>query len=529
MLSEDMYFYRLNEEELWQRYCGFTSLSIDEFMEIQNYLLMQQIELVAGSTLGKKIMGNSKPSTMEEFRKVVPLTTYNDYEPYLSEKREDVLGVKPLFWCHSAGRGGNFKWIPYTNEAFDVFFRLYLGFLILAATNAKGEVKIAPGERVLLNAAPRPYASGTLFYHMSQAFSLYCMPPFEIAETITFAERLKMGFSLALRGGVDDVFSIASVLVKVGEMFAGEAQGMQPSFGMLHPRTLFNIIRGWLRAKLARRSMLPRDIWNVKSILTVGTDTHIYKKAVAYYWGREPYEIYGGTEAPGIAANLWNKRWLTLIPHACFCEFIPEEESIKSREDNSYQPSTILANELEVGRVYEVVTTEFYGMPLLRYRLGDLIKVMALSDDEAGVNLPQISFHTRVGETIDLAGLARLTERVVWQAIANSGIKYNEWSVCKEYDRGVTYIRFYMELKESREVNEVERVLDEQLRVFDQDYRDIDDYLNLNPVKVTLLSPGTFDRYYQARVKEGADLAHLKPPHMAPPEKVIEELIRLSG
>lgn len=529
MLPEDRHFYTLSEEEIWQRYCGFVGLSIDEFMEIQDYLLMQQIDLVAESTLGKKIVGDIKPRNMEEFRRVVPLTTYDDYEPYLSEQREDVLGVKPLFWCHSAGRGGNFRWIPYTSEGFGVFFRLYLGFLILAAATNKGEVSIRPGERILLNAAPRPYASGTLFYHMSQALSLNCMPPFEISETISFAERQKIGFMLALRNGVDDVFSIASILVKAGEMISVEAQGMKLSSGMLHPRVLLSIIRGWLRAKMARRQMLPKDIWNVKSILTVGTDTSIYKKDVAYYWGREPYEIYGSTEAPGIAANLWNKKWLTLIPHACFYEFIPEEEIIKLREDDSYQPYTVLANQLEAGKVYEVVATEFYGMPLLRYRLGDAIKVIALSDEEAGVNLPQISFHARVGETIDLAGLAILTESVIWQAIANSGIKYNEWLVRKEYDSNITYIRFYFELKELREVSELERILDEQLRVVDQDYRDIDHYLGQNPVKVTLLSPGTFNRYYQARVEGGADLAHLKPPHMTPPETVIEELIRLSG
>ncbi|MFC1924464.1 GH3 auxin-responsive promoter family protein [Chloroflexota bacterium] len=529
MLAEDRHFYTLSQEELWQRYCGFTDLSIDKFIDIQNYLLMQQIELVSESTLGKKIIGNGKPKTVEEFRKVVPLTKYDDYEPYLSQKREDALAVKPLFWCHSAGRGGDYKWIPYTSEAFNAFTILYGAFLIMAAASNKGEVKIYPGERLLFNAAPRPYASGTFFYHLSQVFSMHCMPPFEVAETISFADRLSMGFNLALRHGLDDVWSIASVLVKVGEMFAGEAQGIKLSFSMLHPQALFNIIRGLLRAKLARRPMLPRDIWDAKSIMTSGTDTSIYKDAIAYYWGKEPYEIYASTEFPCLGANLWNKRWLTLIPHACFYEFIPEKESIKSREDSSYHPSTVLASELEAGKVYEVVATEFYGMPLLRYKLGDAIKVIALSDEEAGVNLPQFSFHNRVGETIDLAGLARLTERVIWQAIANSDIKYNEWSVCKEYDSGITYIRFYIELKESREVDEIERIIDEQLRIVDHDYRDINDYLNINPVKVTLLSPGTFDRYYQERVKEGADLAHLKPPHMTPPKKIIEDLIRLSG
>ncbi|GAJ07130.1 unnamed protein product, partial [marine sediment metagenome] len=33
----------------------------------------------------------------------------------------------------------------------------------------------------------------------------------------------------------------------------------------------------------------------------------------------------------------------------------------------------------------------------------------------------------------------------------------------------------------------------------------------------------------QEKVKEGADLAHLKPPHMNAPKEALEQLLRLSG
>ncbi|GAI97446.1 unnamed protein product, partial [marine sediment metagenome] len=58
MLSEDRYFKTLSEDDLWKRYCGFFDLSIDAFMDIQKELLMDQIEMVSDSALGKKIMGN---------------------------------------------------------------------------------------------------------------------------------------------------------------------------------------------------------------------------------------------------------------------------------------------------------------------------------------------------------------------------------------------------------------------------------------------------------------------------------------
>jgi phenylacetate-coenzyme A ligase PaaK-like adenylate-forming protein len=185
-------------------------------------------------------------------------------------------------------------------------------------------------------------------------------------------------------------------------------------------------------------------------------------------------------------------------------------------------------NEVESGKDYEVVLTQLHGMPLLRYRLGDLMTVMALKDGEAGINLPQWVFKTRLGDIIDLAALAVLDEKTVWQAIINSGIKYEEWSARKEYDGGQTYLRLYMELKEDKAADEVAHLIDRQLRVIDVDYRDVGDQLGLQPVRVSLLRPGTFQRYYLEKQEEGADLAHMKPPHMNPTDNAVEKLLRLS-
>lgn len=43
-------------------------------------------------------------------------------------------------------------------------------------------------------------------------------------------------------------------------------------------------------------------------------------------------------------------------------------------------------------------------------------------------------------------------------------------------------------------------------------------------VNVKLLSPGTFANYTAHRQAEGADLAHLKPPHIHPSNEVLTQL-----
>jgi hypothetical protein len=50
--------------------------------------------------------------------------------------------------------------------------------------------------------------------------------------------------------------------------------------------------------------------------------------------------------------------------------------------------------------------------------------------------------------------------------------------------------------------------------------------LEFDPLQVSLLSAGSFNRYYEARLEEGADLAHMKPPHMSPSDEVMSRLLQ---
>src|SRR3989304_7208480 len=79
------------KEELWQMCCGFLDLSLEQVMAIQKRLVLEQIELLKNCELGRRLMRGVMPTTVEEFREQVPLTTYTDYCPELIERRDDIL------------------------------------------------------------------------------------------------------------------------------------------------------------------------------------------------------------------------------------------------------------------------------------------------------------------------------------------------------------------------------------------------------------------------------------------------------
>ena len=528
MITKDELFKTGNQERIWQKYCGFLDLSLAEFMGLQEQLLMEQIDLVYDSPLVKKFMLR-KPKDVTEFRRLVPLTTYDDYAPYFDEKNEDILPERPCQWAHTSGRGGSFKWAPYTQRFYDRMASCMIAGLILALATRKGEVNLTGNERIIHNLPPRPYLSGVAIRAMAEQLDFRFIPPLELSEKMEFQERINAGFKEALHTGVDIFGSLSSILVKVGESFTEQSQGMKFSLSLLYPPALLRLTKAILQSRLEKRTMLPRDLWPVKAIMASGIDTNIYKDKIIYYWGKSPYEYYACTEGGFIALQVWNKKAMTFIPYSDFLEFIPEEEWLKSKKDKNYLPSTILLDEVREGERYEIIITNFYGGPFLRYRLGDLIKIVSLRDEETGLNLPQMVFESRADDLIDIAGFTRLDEKTVWQAITNTGIKYEEWTLRKEYAENKPILHLYLELKEEQDAPEVARLVHEELKSLNSDYRDVESMLGFQSLKVTLLSKGTFKRYYQEKQAAGLDLAHLKPPHVNAFDDVIENILRLSS
>ena len=56
-------------QEIWDQYCGFLDLSIEDYMKIQYRLMEEQMRLWSGCELGRSILKGKQPKTIEEFRK----------------------------------------------------------------------------------------------------------------------------------------------------------------------------------------------------------------------------------------------------------------------------------------------------------------------------------------------------------------------------------------------------------------------------------------------------------------------------
>lgn len=131
---------------LWQEYCGFLDLDMESYMRIQRRLMEEQISLWSGCALGQKILDGKHPRTIEEFRRAIPLTTYEDYADVLLLKQGDMLPDNPIIWIQTTWEGGRHpvKVAPYTQAMLETYRNNILACLILSTSNERGRFDVKP-------------------------------------------------------------------------------------------------------------------------------------------------------------------------------------------------------------------------------------------------------------------------------------------------------------------------------------------------------------------------------------------------
>ncbi len=519
-------------EDVWQKCCGFIDLTLEDFMKIQKRLLLEQLELLKNCELGRFIMNGAEPDSVEEFREQVPLTTYIDYCPALTEKREDILPANPKLWIQTLGRSGEYpyKWVPVSERFWQEAGLNFSAIAVFGACQEKGDIAFKSNFKLLYAMGKPPYLTGNIAYKIEEELGFEFLPSLRESEEMSFEERVQAGFRLALSDGMDGFFGLAGVLVAIGEKFKQGTGSTNFSQLLSQPRILFRLVKGLIKSKLAGRPMIPKDLWSLKVITTMGTDSTVYKKRVKDLWGRAPLEVYGNTETAVIATQTWDYDGMVFFPNLNFLEFIPEEEHFKCQLDRSYQPKTVLLDEVKAGENYELVITNFHGGALVRYRIGDMIRITTLRNDRLGIDIPQMIFERRADDLIDL-GFMRLTEKVIWQSIENTRIPYRDWTARKEVGE-IPRLHLYIELDDNYAASEedVATAVYEEIKKVDgglyiyKDLPSLERLIDFRPIKVTILPAGIFDKYKDQRRSEGMDMAHLKPPHINPTGKVLASL-----
>lgn len=507
------------KKEIWDEYCGFLDLSIEEYMLIQNRLMDEQIRLWSNSKLGQQMLQGKQVLSIDDLRKQLKLTTYEDYAKYLLQKQEDMLPEKPLLWIQTTWEGGThpIKLAPYNEAMLNNFKRNVSACLLLSTSKGRGDFHVKATDKILYGLAPLPYATGLLPLAFEEEIGIEFLPPVKEAVKMSFSKRNKVGFKMGLTKGIDYFFGLGSVTYYISQSITKMNSGKSSAFSMLKkaPLKTSKIALAKLRCQKENRELMPKDLFHLKGFMVAGTDNACYKDDLEELWGIRPMEVFAGTEPTCIATEIWTRDGLYFFPDACFYEFIPYEEMIRSIDEPDYEPKTVLMNEVEANKRYELVISVLKGGAFIRYRVGDVYQCLALEDTKEKIGLPKFQYVDRIPSVIDIGGFTRITQNSIDQVIALSKLDIKDYVACKEFnEKKRPFLHMYVEMNEEVASSQAIsiKILKEHLSVYfkyiDADYHDLKKILGIDPLKITILKNGTFEHL---KKRKGLQLRKINP------------------
>lgn len=517
----------------------FTTIPV----ETQEKILMQIMDENKDTEYGKKI-GFKDVHSVEDFQRIVPLSNYDTYSDYVDRMLDGeenlMMARKCKRYCTSSGSVGKPKVLPKSGK--DLWNMQCMGFAATPAcaslwfkkNGMKFPKQIGPVAIILTGHKMKDGKMGngagqvpfTYLKPISKFFMTtpndFMYPENEDAVDSTY---FHLRFALERR---DITFLGSMVVTLLTSMFDyleanWEMICKDIEMGTIDPgvKCPDDLRKKWekkfkpnpKRAAEIRRECekgfdtpIAKRIWPdfVWSYGMVASNLEFYVQKLRKHIGDAPIHNMGYAAAEGYMAMPveLNVTDYVLLPRSIFFEFIPLDDPDYER------PLTI--GEIEVGKEYEVVVTNFSG--LYRYQIEDVVRVTGYHN-----KTPKIEFLYRNNLAMNIANEKTTTQMVDWAAAKvqeQLGISFKGYSFYADTDNDPVR---YMLLAEpegdisAEKIPEIEKALDEWLNESNEKYFKYRRWGMIGDPKVHLLKKGAYADYREMLKKQGKVLNQIKP------------------
>ena len=381
----------------------------------------------------------SEIRTVDDYRKNVPLTTYADYEAYIDRMTEggerNLLTAYPIaYYASTSGTSGSPKKIPVTDRGLQVF-RDYSTTIFFAIASEYYRTTLRRNSRdgavlTFLSLSQEKLKDGIYFGSISAA----CMDstkmkflPFTATTPVnvmqfngnTDLKYLHARYALAERdithiagAYIPAIVDIINYIVANHEELAEDIRQGRIGAGVQMPEELRADLQARLKPDPARadevdaifreesKTPLMLRLWpNLQVVIAIWAGNFsAYARKLQHFTGKSiPYftNTYVASEGVfGMARHPYDQCYI-MIPDSCFFEFIPADGDNADEEDEN--PETVLIDQVEQGKEYELVVTNQSGF--YRYRMGDVIRVIGFYNES-----PMVVFKYRKKNIVSIAG-----------------------------------------------------------------------------------------------------------------------------
>lgn len=518
-------------------------LSSRKAVQISEKLLMHLLDKNKDTEYGRKY-GFSEIHSIEDYKNRVPLSDYDEYEPYISrmvKKNEQGLIMRdiPKHYALSSGSVGVPKHIPVSAEELAIYKKygtsMLFGVMDEYYRNTTGKsFKTGFGVNTLeLKFSETPFnipkgaISGNILKQDKDILPYLLSPPWDVIapkedmdlkylrarftlerEDISF---LDGAFMTSLVDLVDYICNNWKMLCK--DIRYGRISEDADVPGNIREALEAELMPNPKRAKALAaefrkgfKGILPRiwpDLQFVGSIGTGGFFT--YTKKMIRYTGRNiPFEHLSYAASEGLFATARHPfdTFYVLIPESGFYEFIPE----RSDDDTG----TLTIDELEEGEKYEIIITNLSG--LYRYRIKDVIRVIGFYNEA-----PLVQFIYRKGQMLSIAGEKTNQDAVQWaveQFMKETGVIVNDYSIYADTDTEPGHYAFIIEPEEivpEDKIEEYRDVIEAKMSHANPSYGDKIRTGVLAKTELIFVQKQTYQLYRDMMIMKGTSPNQLKP------------------
>ena len=485
--------------------------------------------------------------SIREYQDKVPLSTFEDYAPMIDRMVENnesniITSSKVIRYCSSSGSVGKPKLQPKT--ARDIWNMQCMGFAATPACADKyfkehGIMKKLPGQKgpllISLNGHPLPNgmrcngAGQVPFTYITPLLKYITTTPLDILypedEENTNIQYFQLRFALMERNVTylgSMVITLLTTMLEYmeenWEMVCNDIEkgtldpsvkcpeSLRKKYGHLKPmperaaelRKEFE--KGFDTEVPIAKRIWPKLCWGYGMI---GSTLSVYVQKLRRYVGDLPLHNMGYAASEGFMAMPveLNSSDYVLLPRSLVYEFLPVDA------DENMRPLTI--GELEVGKDYEIIVTNFSG--LYRYRILDIVHVTGMYN-----NSPRIEFLYRSNMGLNLANEKTTTQMLDFVAdnlCKKYNINFNGYSFYGQADTEAGQLPYYVMLVDSENdiPDEMVHDMDELFRESNEKYEKYRRWGMLGDPRIVRLETGTYDEYKKMLVSQGRVLNQIKP------------------
>lgn len=502
--------------------------------EVQRDLLHRIIATNANTAFGRD-HGFASIATLDDYRRAVPLRSYEALRPYIDRAfagaAQVLTAADPVLYFATTGTTGAPKRVPVTREAFAITTNNLLVYWA-----ALGERYPRVLERddavVMLHLAPKPYGelspTGVPVVNPTHvpspgkgAFPYSWAPWFPPPPELSDAERLYF----FLRSAVEHPL-VGFLCLHPSRMHGFAARLAQDAPRLvqeLHDGTVCGTRTGdanptrarELEALLRAGPIEPRHVWPQLEFVACwyGGSFPMYRPGIEQKYGAPAIpQMSASSEAGQLTLPIDGEPMDgPLTVHANHYEFIPvsdEAEDATSPEHLArWSEATLPFEALELGRSYELVFTSPAG--LYRYASGDRFQVLGFVH-----GVPRLGFVGR-GGIVDMTG-EKVSEQHVQTAIdrtlAALGVTTVNATCCAVLAEPAHYV-FVFEPAAPWDAAQQQRAastLDTELRALNSRYELKRGFGDLAAAQVRIAPRGAFDKYRASLIARGAPGSQLK-------------------